>query len=354
MNEFLTPKINNIEEYLPNVTPYRIRMDANESPFSLSDGLRAKLAETIASVDFNRYPDPYASALIGEYSRIIGIKAANIVCGNGSDELISIITNAFLTKDDTAVVLSPDFSMYAFYDGIIEAKTAVYEKPEGYEIDFSAILGYIKACGAKMIIFSNPCNPTSYCCDRETILNFVRSCPCLCVVDEAYMDFSNKDASILKQEIVDSTPNLIILKTLSKLGLAALRVGFAIACEDIIRGIKKVKSPYNVNSASQAAAAQALRSYDEFSANIAEIKRNTARLYEILSVFCEVGGYKTIKPDTNFVTLWFDDGEKARRIFEALHEKSISVRYTCRRCLRVTCGTKAENDEFIDEFKKLL
>ena len=221
MNDFLSEKIKKLEEYNPNTAIFPVRLDANESPYQISDELRVKFSDILAGTSFNRYPDPYATSLIEAYSKIVGLDRDYIASGNGSDELISIICNSFLSKGEPVVVTLPDFSMYAFYSGLIEAELVEYAKPKGYEIDFGELSRQAKASGAKLILLSNPCNPTSKLYPRETILNFVRSTGCLCVIDEAYMDFAGSDESVIDQKTFDETPNLLVLKTLSKARLAA-------------------------------------------------------------------------------------------------------------------------------------
>ncbi|NLZ36123.1 MAG: aminotransferase class I/II-fold pyridoxal phosphate-dependent enzyme [Clostridiales bacterium] len=354
---FLSEKINNIAEYQPNLEILPIRLDANESPFTLSDALRADFAGYIAGAEFNRYPDPLAGDIIAEYGAAYGVPAENLVCSNGSDEMISIICASFLSKGEKAVFLRPDFSMYEFYSSLAEVDVSVYQKPDGYSICFDSLEAQIKSVGARLVIFSNPCNPTGVMYPREQLLGFVRRVAelgAVCVVDEAYMDFARTDESLMKPELLLSEPNLIVLRTLSKLGLAGLRLGFAAANETLIRGIKKVKSPYNVNSASQAMGALALRRFDEFRKNAAKIREGTAALYSALLPFSDSLGFKVSESDANFVFLRFNNPAAPRKIHGELLKRGISVRlFAGLSALRITCGAEEENAALITAIKQI-
>ena len=357
MNDFLSDKIRRLEEYLPNTEILPIRLDANESPYQISDALRKDFEGLISPMEFNRYPDPYAADIIGAYAKAYDLPPDHIVCGNGSDELISIICGSFLSKGDAALTLSPDFSMYGFYSGLAEAKPEIYRKPDGITIDFDAVLFEAGRSGAKLIIFSNPCNPTSVICPRDVILDLVRRAAdigVLVVVDEAYMDFARSDESVMKTDILDSSPNLIVLRTLSKLGLAGLRLGFAVGNTGLIRAIKKVKSPYNVNLVSQAFGAAALKRFGEFREKAETVKLETARMYAELIPYSGVIGFELPEPDTNFIYMKFPSDEAPLSIWEKLRDRGISVRhFKGQSALRITAGLPEENAAFIREVTEI-
>ncbi len=348
ITKYLPEKVNRLEEYKPNEAIYPIRLDANESPYLPSDELLAEFAEITKSALYNRYPDPMASDLISAFSRVYGVDPECVAAGNGSDELISILYSSFMNKGDKVMMLAPDFSMYSFYDGISETELVKYKKPSMMYIDFEAAAKLANDNNVKLVIFSNPCNPTGVVYEREAIVSFVKSLNCLCVVDEAYMDFSPIDSSVL--DLCGELDNLIVLKTLSKIGLAALRVGFAVSSKEMAAAIRKVKSPYNVNSLSQTLSAKALDNFGEFARHIAEVKENVYSLYLSLTQYAGNGGFTVEAPGANFVTLYFDDAERAKAIFEKLRDDGVIVRYTCGRCLRITCGTSEENAALLKAF----
>ena len=216
------------------------------------------------------------------------------------------------------------------------------------DIDFTELAEVVKREGVKLVIFSNPCNPTGVLEKREDVLKFVSETDAIVVADEAYMEFArNGGASVIDQ--VENFDNLIVLKTVSKIGLAGLRCGFAIANKTLISALKKTKSPYNMNTVTQAAVAAALRNFGGISENVELIRRETAGLYTALSADAEQGGYTVRPSDTNFVWVRFADADRGNRIAVALRQKGISVR-NMRGNLRITAGTPEECAELAREF----
>lgn len=354
MNTYIPEKIRCLTEYVPNENEDKcvIRLDANESPFRPSEKILTQFGDKIKTLDINRYPDPYAKEAVKKFADIHEITPENVIAGNGSDELISIICNSFLSKDAKILCVFPDFSMYAFYSEMIEADIIRYDKPDNYKINFGELSEIIKTSGIKLVILSNPCNPTGVAYDSGAIIDFVKNNDCLTVIDEAYMDYCIRDCSVLKE--YKNHDNLIILKTMSKLGYAGLRIGFAIAGMPLIGALRKVKSPYNVNMASQTLAGIVFDNYDEVKMNIADIIKTREMLYAEISALKDKGGYEIQKPDGNFISVFFKDEKQAGVIHGNLLSTGISIRYMKPYRLRVTCGTYEETRKFIEEFKKLL
>lgn len=345
MNKYIPEKINSLDEYIPDNASYRIRVDANESPFLPSATMMADMRAAFEEIPFNRYPDSTASALVAEYAKIYGVDENCVVAGNGSDELISVISQTFLSPGDKVMVVLPDFSMYEFYAKIGGAEIVRYTKHDDFEIDFSEVSREVAEKSIKMVIFSNPCNPTGRCYPKADIENFVSRTDALIVVDEAYMEFCESDNGIIND--YEKYENLIVLKTLSKaFGLAAMRCGFAVGQAELISAIKKVKSPYNVNTATQRVAAAALRHYEEIKENtavmISERKKLSSALYEMAERY----GFKVYESDTNFV--FAELGDAAQKVYSALKDNSIKIR-CMGKYIRVTASFKEETDEVIRE-----
>lgn len=342
-------KLKNIEIYTPVEEKYNIRLDANESFINTGGILKDKISEAISGISLNRYPDSIARGAIEAFADYYGISSDNVTAGNGSDELISIITACFLEKGDTILTLSPDFSMYAFYSGLYELNVAVIEKDkESMTAGVSEIIDYCAENGVKAVIFSNPCNPTSLGIQRDEILRLLDSLSCLVILDEAYMDFW--DQSVLDK--INSYNNLIILKTCSKaIGLAGLRLGFAVAGKEITASLRAVKSPYNTDAVSQAAGAAVLSEKELLKDAREKIISSVKELYAgILSVSesrpaLEIE--KVYDTKTNFV---FVSTKKAAEIHKYLLGRSISIRLLGD-YLRVTAGTPEENKALLDALK---
>lgn len=344
MSYELNEKIKGLTPYTPMTGEYDVRLDANESFLTPPAWLLEEMAQVLTALPLNRYPDPYATELCELFAAFYQLRPQCVTAGNGSDELISVLVNAFLQKGDRVVVTAPDFSMYQFYAHLAECPVTVLEKNEDLSLDFDALADLSNRTGARMILFSNPCNPTSAGFQREGIRRLLRNTKSLVVLDEAYMDFF--DQSLLPD--VEEYPNLIVLRTCSKaLGLAACRVGFAVANETLTNAIRAVKSPYNVNALSQAVASVLLRHPDLLREGIRTIIRSRDDLYQRLQQLQQqyVGRMRVIKPDTNFVMVWLDN---AGSMFNSLREDGILVR-NIGEFLRITAGTPAENELVTDK-----
>ena len=208
----LPQKLQNLTPYDPLTGHYRIRLDANESFLSPPPELMEELMAAVMAVDFNRYPDPYAAELCEKCAAFFGVDPSMVVAGNGSDELIGLIVSWFTEPDDTMAVVRPDFSMYSFYAQPCGLRLLAIDKdPDNLALDADALIARAREADARLLIFSNPCNPTSLAATRADVLKIVDGLPgCLVVVDEAYMDFA--EGSILR--LAGERDNLIVLKHL--------------------------------------------------------------------------------------------------------------------------------------------
>ena len=340
----LTEKLRNLTPYDPITGKYKIRLDANESFLKLSD---EEVKAAMTGLDLNRYPDPCATEVIRAYADVYGINPALITAGNGSDELISIITACFLEKGDKVLCFTPDFSMYSFYPYLYELDVEVMKKNEDLTIDVDSAIEYANAKNVKCIMFSNPCNPTSVGLEKAEVIRLIKGVKALVVLDEAYMDFWGQENSLLKE--IEQYDNVIILKTCSKaLSMAGLRLGFAIGSPDITRAMRAAKSPYNVNSLTQALAAYALKDKTAVMGRIDAIKRSIKELYAEVTALNLPYVEKIYKPVTNFL---FIKTDKAKEIYEFMLANSIAIRFMGE-YIRITCGTEEENKAVVEVLKK--
>lgn len=342
-------KLKNLEIYQPVTESYRVRLDANESFLDLPDSIRKEVAEAVAAIEFNRYPDPTAKELCEKFGAFYQVKPEFLTAGNGSDELISIITQNFLDKGDTVLTVMPDFSMYGFYAKCVGAKVAAIQKEEDMAVSAEDMIRQAKETGAKMIIFSNPCNPTSLLADRNDILTVIEQVDALVVVDEAYMEFA--EGSVLDE--IEKYDNLIVLKTFSKaFGMAAVRLGFAAANKTLTSILKAVKSPYNVNSMTQAAGCVILNHPEYLRDCIEKIRCSRTDLYKkimkLAATKTEIR--KVYATCANFVYM---KTERAGEIFDGLRKKGISIRYMSG-YLRAAAGSEQENEELMQALGELL
>ncbi len=349
MSYQLPKRLQTLVPYQPIEGDYRIRLDANESFFTPTPKSLEEVKNQISTIPYHRYPDPYATGACQAFADYHQVPASNVVAANGSDELIGLLCGVFFDDTDQIAVFEQDFSMYRVYLETYGKRCVTLPKCADLTIDIEKTIEAIQAQNISAIIFSNPCNPTSIGMTRADVLHLVKSVDALVILDEAYMDFWNQ--SLL--DVVTEYDNLVILKTCSKaIGLAGIRLGFAIANDRLIRVLRAAKAPYNVNILTQCYAEILLSDPDYLNRCTTALVQGTASLYQSLVVLQDQ--YDVIetvyKPCTNFVYL---KSSQATAIHTALLEKSIAVR-CFKEYLRISCGSPVENAAFITALSDIL
>lgn len=350
MSYELNDKIKNLVPYEPISGDYSIRLDANECTVNYNPELLKTVHKVVDELQFNRYPDPTCTELRKSFSIFYGIDYKNVTVGNGSDELIFLIESAFLKKGEKLLVAAPDFSMYEFYGSISENPCVKYFKNDKLNIDVDSLIDTVNKEDIKLLIFSNPCNPTGQGISKQECIKLINGVNALVVLDEAYMDFWSSDESLIKD--VNEYDNLIVFRTASKaLGSAALRLGFAVANEKISKTIAAVKSPYNVNSFSQAVGTELYKNKEFLLNRIKTIVENRNSLYNELTRISKSAEDFTVYPTkTNFVFVKTSFGKE---LWEFLKTNSIAIRYMGD-YIRITAGTENENSEVIKYIEKFI
>ena len=305
-------------------------LDANENPYN---------------APFNRYPDPLQLELKAAISKVKGVPAECIFLGNGSDEAIDLPYRCFCEPGvDNVVAIEPTYGMYKVCADInnVEYRTVLLD--EQYQTTADKLLAATDA-HTKIIWLCTPNNPTGNCLVREEVIKVIEQFEGLVIVDEAYSDFSSQKT--LRSEL-SKYPNLIVLNTMSKAwGCAAIRLGMAFASQDIIDIFNKVKYPYNVNQLTQQQALEALKDPFEVDQWVKILLQERSRMIE---AFRELHIYKKVYPtDANFFLAKMTD---ATKIYNYLVDHAIIVRnrhrvQLCQNCLRITIGTKTENNELV-------
>ena len=342
----------NLQNFVPYNVPkldYEIKLDANESFLKLNDYMMGKILNKIKNVEFNRYPDAGAEKVCGVYSKYLGIKKENIMAGNGSDELIQIIIATLVDKNENIMTVEPDFSMYGNYAGIGGGKALTFELDEEFNLDENKLIEKVNEEKVKVLFLSNPNNPTGKVLNKEQIFKILKGCNCAVVIDEAYVEF-------YEESIVESIyeyENLIVLRTCSKaMASAAIRLGFLITNSLLLNEIKKAKPPFNVSSVTQAIGEVILEEIDYINNCLEKIKGERSFLVDKLNAFKEIKLYPTC---ANFVLVKFKDAEF---VYKYLLENKIVVRnYKQGRLkdfLRITVGSREENEAVIDNLSKIL
>jgi len=328
----------------------RIKLDANESPFALSAAARASVAAALAGVELNRYPDARASALKALMQSKLGLHPTEVSLGNGSDESLGLLCSAFGEPRDgrPGRVLYPWPSFVVYRTAALAAGLSPVEVPLGsrFEADAQALLDAVERERPNLIFLATPNNPTGTVWPREVIVALCEKYPdVITVVDEAYLPYSDQPSCI---ELTRKYPHCVVVQTLSKVGLAALRIGFVIAQPEVIATIEKVRPPYNLDSLSQAAVTVILRDHaDELEAHLAVVRSERERLATGLAGL----GLEVFPSQANLLLV---RSPKATALWSHLGAQGISVRNfdgplagPLAGCLRITVGTATENDALL-------
>ena len=338
IQDFFRSDLNEFKAYEVSKTNYKVRLDANECFSNLPSEIRKKIGCAIEDSIFNRYPDPTASEVCALYAQYAKTKSKNVMVGNGSDECIQIITNTFLNRGDSVALQSPDFSIYGLYTKVAGGIPIEFPLDEELKLDVDDFILMANREEVKIVFLSNPNNPTGGIIKREDIIKIIEGCKCIVVIDEAYFEFYGQ--TIIDK--VETYENLIVLRTLSKVGLAAIRLGFLITNPILMGELKKVKPPYNVNAITQSIASIILENSQVVYDNVQRIL--IERKY-LLQKFSNINGIKRYSAEANFILVQVDDAQKMKG---KLLEAGINVRSftsgALQNCLRITIGSREENE----------
>jgi len=340
----LNEKIKNLVPYDPIAGSYPIRLDANESFLPISDEERETIVRAAREAGLRRYPDHEAVKLCQAAGAWYWVKPGLLTAWNGTDEAILLLCTAFLGKGETLLGFGMDFFMYGFNAHLTGARCVKLPKRDDFMIDVDMTIAALREHRPAMLLFSNPCNPTSLVLPQEDTLRIVeaaRETGTLAVVDEAYMDFCGQ--SLLDD--IERFDNLVILRTCSKAaGVAGLRLGFSAANETITRALRAVKSPYNVGALTQAVGTALLCQPLRLQEGVQEIRRRTDELSAALKAL----GLPVIGDAANFVFV-----RDAAGAFEFLKGRGIIVRKFGEH-LRITAGSTEENAALISNLEQWL
>ncbi len=341
------PAVRGLAAYHIDETSVRIKLDAMENPFLLPDKIRKEIGKAAQQALINRYPDPSALKLKQAIARTWKIDPERMLLGNGSDELIQAIILAF---GGPVLAPSPTFAMYEITARALSQKVVTVPLTDEFDLDADAVIKAAKRTKAKVIFLACPNNPTGNRFSDAAVRKVLENVDAAVVVDEAYFSFSGRTfLPFLKKNC-----NMIILRTLSKIGLAGLRVGVLTASKELIGELNKIRLPYNINTLSQAAALVALKHADTLDRQISLLISERFKLYNAL---LRTHGVTPFPTETNFVLMWIE--KDATKVFLALRQRGILVKNLDRPgplkgCLRVTVGTPAENKEFLKNLKQIL
>lgn len=321
-----------------------IKLDAMENPYALPAALRADLGAAASGAALNRYPDPAARALKTVLRDALEVPAGQeMLLGNGSDEIIQLLALACARPGSCMLGLSPSFVMFSMVARICGMGFVGVPLDRDFALDARAVIEAIERHRPPLVFIAYPNNPTGNLFDARAIEAIIRAAPGVVVVDEAYHPFAQTTFMTRLGEF----PNLLVMRTLSKLGLAGLRLGVLAGAPEWIAELDKLRLPYNVNVLTQVVAARVLEEKHVLAEQAARIRSERARVFDALT---SLRGVKAYPSDANFIMFAVT---RAEVVFQALLERGILIKKltgshpALEGCLRVTVGTAQENDAFL-------
>jgi histidinol-phosphate aminotransferase len=341
------PNVRKLAAYHVDDARVRIKLDAMENPFPLPPAVRRELAAVVRDAPINLYPDPTAKELKKAIAAMWKMKPEQMVLGNGSDELIQAVILAF---GGPVLIPAPTFAMYDITARALAQTVVTVPLDERFDLDADLMLKKARESKAKIIFLACPNNPTGNRFSDTAVKKILDTANAAIVIDEAYFSFSNRTYLPL----LSKYPNMIVLRTLSKIGFAGLRIGVLAASRSVVDELNKVRLPYNMNGLSQAVAITALKHEEVLDRQISVLISEREKLYNNLSLMQGVTVYPS---ETNFIL--FRTKADASNVHRKLKQAGILIKNLDRpgplkNCLRVTIGTPVENREFIQNLTRIL
>lgn len=323
-----------------------VKLDAMENPFTLPDALRKSWAKQLAQVDINRYPDADMLSLREKIAAQAGVEAGQVLIGNGSDEIIQMLLLA--TNPGTCVVPSPTFVMYDLISHWLKRPVATVPLDKNFSLNAEKLLQACAREKAAIVFLACPNNPTGNLWPEQSIRQVASNFNGLLIIDEAYAPFSERTHTHL---IAD---NVMVLRTFSKLGWAGLRFGYLLGDTESISQLNKVRMPYNVNALTQASANFLLDHFTVFEQQAAKICAERER---VMAALMKIEGIQVFPSQANFILIRMADADA---VFNGLKAAGILVKNMngasalLAECLRITIGTKDENDAAVAVIREMM
>ncbi|MGR9108139.1 MAG: histidinol-phosphate transaminase [Gammaproteobacteria bacterium] len=350
----ITPNVLEMEAYSVQEASGMIKLDAMENPYPFPAELTEAWLETIRALELNRYPDPAAKGLAATLRRTYDIAdSLDLIFGNGSDELIQIILMAVAVPGATVLAPEPTFVMYRQIARSLGLEfVGIPLCSADFALDLEAMQAAIRRHRPSVVFLSYPNNPTGNLFDEAQIEAIVSSAPGLVVIDEAYAPFAGRT---FLQRLRDH-PDLLLLRTVSKLGLAGCRLGFLLGNPGWVRQFDKIRLPYNINVLTQVTVEFALSHYSHYEKQSECIVTERGRLFDELHA---IPGLTPFPSRANFILFRVEDRD-AGELYQDLKKAGILIKNLSRShelihgCLRVTVGNPTENQRFLGELRRIL
>ncbi|PKM50227.1 MAG: histidinol-phosphate transaminase [Firmicutes bacterium HGW-Firmicutes-7] len=349
INDYLRKDLNDFKPYHAPEKEYEVKIDANENPYSHSPEVLSKACQWLLEKDnITRYPDTDQHKLREKLAEIHHVSKDNITCGVGSDQLIEYIIKAFIEPGNVILSPNPSFSMYALSNTLNHGKTINYELEKDFSYNIDHIIDLYKEHNPKIIFICTPNNPTGTTINKEKLHKLLEVVKCPVVIDEAYGEFINE--GMINE--VSSYKQIVVLRTFSKaFGLAGLRVGYAIASQEMIEAINICKAPYNLSSFSAKMAMLVLEYLSYYQEQVQVLLNNRTIFMKQLKCIPTIE--EVYPSEANFVLVKVKNID----IIKILENNKILVRGygtegRLAYCMRITVGTKEENEILIQTLNK--
>ena len=353
IEQWILPEVRALRAYHVPDPGDMIKLDAMENPYSWPGELVSAWLEKLRGFSFNRYPDPGAAGLKARMREAMEVpQVSQTVLGNGSDELIQMIIQAVAMPGRVIMAPEPTFVMYRQIASVTGLGFAGVPLQANFSLDRDAMLGAIAEREPAVIFLAYPNNPTGNLFERDIMLEILARAPGLVVIDEAYAPFT--DDSFMAE--LPSHDNLLVLRTLSKLGLAGLRLGLLAGAPDWLEQIEKTRLPYNISSIDQMTGEFALAHREVFDRQAADIRASRARLHDDMRAMADV---EIFSSEANFILFRAPQG-RGKAVFEGLKSQGVLIKNldgshpALQDCLRVTVGTPDENAAFLEALTSIL
>ena len=346
--KLIRPEILALKAYHVAEAEGMVKLDAMENPYPLPPAMRRELAEVLARVELNRYPEPSGRKLRELLARKMNLpQGMELLLGNGSDELIQMVSMALARPGAVMMYPAPTFVMYSMNALFMGMKGVPVPLREDFSFDADAFVSRIKAEKPALVFLAWPNNPTGLLYPEADVERVIRAAPGVVVIDEAYHVFARKSFMPRLAEF----ENLVVIRTVSKLGLAGIRLGYMAARPEWIREFNKVRQAYNVGVLTQAAALFVLERLDVLEEQAARIRADRAGLGEAIA---SVRGTTVFPSQANFFLVRVPDAD---RTFESLKQQGVLVRNLhpgLKNCLRINVGTPDENRILLKALREAL
>lgn len=350
IERWVRPEIRAIDAYHVPPADGMVKLDAMENPYSWPPEMVADWQRRLEGAALNRYPDATAAKVKDGLRKVMGISGDHdILLGNGSDEIIQLLAMAVAGSGRTLLAPEPGFVMYRMIASFVGMGYCGVPLDENFDLDLPAMLAAIERTQPALVFLAMPNNPTGNLFSADRVEAVIKACPGLVVIDEAYTAFTDADHLPSLQH-----PNVLVMRTLSKVGLAGLRLGILIGAPAWLHELDKLRLPYNINVLTQVSAEFALDHFAVLTDQTQTIRQEREALFSLLSA---IDGVTCWPSEANFILLRC---KAARDVHARMKASGVLVKCldgahpALADCLRFTVGTPDENARMIDAFRAAL